>query len=254
MTLVLNEIHGLGASRSPLMIAAADRRISNANGSYHSTRRKLFPLPRLSGAVSYFGVAAFPQRAGIRYLSEWLPDFIRRTPAKNLGEFALHLRAELGALVPPAVLRRRVSGFHICGFDENDRPDFWFLSNIVAMDGFAYTQIRDSYTDPASHFLGRDAAAFGWDPTTGRAQSGHVQIYRNGDFRVHAVASEMLDRMLDTLGQFADFSRPTNATEYGKYVKFKFEVIAYVYKTWARRPIIARPIDVIVLDGPRHRI
>ena len=30
------------------------------------------------------------------------------------------------------------------------------------------------------------------------------------------------------------------------YVKFKFEFIAYIYKYWAKRPIIGRPIDVWV--------
>jgi hypothetical protein len=37
------------------------------------------------------------------------------------------------------------------------------------------------------------------------------------------------------------------AKEYGEYVKFKFEVIAYFYKKMARKVIIARPIDVMVL-------
>ena len=60
MTLILNEIHGMGPNRQPVIIAAADRRISNQDGSYHSTRQKRFRVPRISGAVSYFGLAEFP--------------------------------------------------------------------------------------------------------------------------------------------------------------------------------------------------
>ncbi len=250
MTLILNEIHGMGLDRQPLMIAAADRRISNPDGSYHSTRRKLFPLPRLGGAVSYFGLAAFPQGGRQIFFSDWLPAFIRHSGDLTVAAFAANLRRELNHNVPRTSLRANPSGFHICGFDARGRPDFWFLSNIGAMRGFQYTDLREAYLDSASHFLGRDAGAFGLDVATGRAPIGAGQVYRNGDFRVHAIASESLDQVFSTLGQFADFRLPRTAAEYGNYVKFKFEVIAYIYKKWARKQIVARPIDVLVLEAP----
>jgi hypothetical protein len=250
MTLVLNEIYGLGPSSPPFIVAAADRRISNPDGSYNSTRRKLFDVPRLFGAVSYFGVAAFQRGSRLVFLNDWLPQFISGTQAADLGEFARELRAELSAMIPRTVLRHQVSGFHICGYDPAGRPDFWFLSNIVAMQGPQYAQLQDRYSEPASQFLGRDASAVGFDPSTGRAELGRVQIYRNGDVRVHVLASEGIDRMLEVLSQFPDFRRPTNPTQYGDYVRFKIEMIAYVYKVWAKRRVIARPIDVIVLEGP----
>ncbi len=216
MTLILNEIHGMGSERAPLMIAAADRRVSNKDQSYHSTRLKLFPLPAFAGAISYFGLAAFPQGNSLVFLSDWLPAFIHRSGALNLAEFAASLKLELEAIVPKSVLRAQPSGFHICGFDGQGRPDFWFLSNIGAMQGFEYTDLRETYLEPASHFLGRDAGGFGLDLSTGRGPRGRVQFYRNGDFRVHAIASETLDVALHTLAQFPDFRLPRTPAEYGQ--------------------------------------
>jgi hypothetical protein len=122
------------------------------------------------------------------------------------------------------------------------------------MQGFDYADVRPSYFEAESHFLGRDAAGFGLDLVTGRAPAGRVQIYRNGDFRVHAVASEALDGALSALSKFPDFRLPRTASEYGAYVRFKFEVISYVYRHWCRRQIVARPIDVLVLVVPQGAV
>jgi len=204
--------------------------------------------------VSYFGLAAFPHRGRQIFLSDWLPDFIRRSQATSVTECAGELHVRLNDVVPGHVLLARPSGLHLCGFDTDGRPDFWFISNIGGMQGFEYTDLRDAYSEPASHFLGRDAVSFGLDLATGRAPMGRVQIYRNGDFRVHAIASEALDATLSTLGQFPDFRLPNTPAGYGDYVRFKFEVIGYIYKKWARRQIVARPIDVIVLEAPRPTV
>lgn len=251
MTLILNEIYGRGSDRPPLMVAAADRRVTNPDGSYNSSRRKLFPVARIAGAVSYFGIAAFTQGTTQVFLSDWLPRFIRNSQTNTISDFAEELRAGLNSVVSPALLRIQPSGFHVCGFDLYGRPDFWFVSNVGAMQGFAYTDLRSSYLEPASHFLGRDAMALGFDVETGRGPEGRVQIYRNGDVRVHAVASEAIDTALSALGQFPDFRLPRTPIEYESYVRFKFEVISYIYKNWARRQIVARPIDALVLEAPR---
>lgn len=85
-------------------------------------------------------------------------------------------------------------------------------------------------------------------------RSGRVQIYRNGDVCVHAVASEALDTALSALRGFSDFRLPNTPADYGEYVQFKFEIIAYVYKKWARRQIVAHPIDVFVLEAPEPAV
>ena len=78
MTLILNEIHLLRGLEKTMLVAAADRRISMPDGSYHSTQRKLFRIPYLNGAVAYFGLAAVYPGGRQAYLSTWLSDFIRR--------------------------------------------------------------------------------------------------------------------------------------------------------------------------------
>jgi hypothetical protein len=198
--------------------------------------------------VSYFGLAGFERQGRRVYFSEWLPAFIARTAAISPGDFAQALFQELNPLVGRRLLAGAPSGFHVCGFDQQGRPDFWFMSNIGRMDGFVYTDLRPGCNPPASHLLGRDAPGMQLDPLTGRAPVGSVQLYRNGDYRAHAVASEFIDSALASLGQFPDFRLPRTPAEYGEYVRFKFEVIAHIYKKWARRKVIGTPIDVLVLS------
>ncbi len=51
--------------------------------------------------------------------------------------------------------------------------------------------------------------------------------------------------MLSSFFQFPDFNKPVTVNDYAKYVKFKLEVLAYIYRKWAKQKIIDRPIDVI---------
>jgi len=249
MTLILNEIHLFEGLKETLLVAAADGRISKPDGSYDSTRRKLFPIPYLNGAVSHFGLAMIYPAGRPQYMSRWLPDFIRRhSSAPSLQSFAESLREELNRVVPPAILKKSPSGFHICGYNDAGYPDFWYLSNIGGVRDFKYVGLKPQYAPPESHFLGRDAQrTFNWDGETPLSAKNGVQTYRNGDFRAHVAAWELLDGIYSRLLQFPDFKRPRTPEEYREYVKFKFEVIAYIYKKWAKKKIIARPIDVLVL-------
>jgi hypothetical protein len=250
MTLVLNEIHTRDGFKDTLMVAATDRRISNLDGTYNSTRKKLFKIEYLNGAVSYFGVAS--TSSGVP-LSDWLPRFITRTAnATDLRTFATRLKNEISQVIPKHILRKHPSGFHICGYQKNGLPDFWSLSNTRSIEQFKYN-CQDHYKKPSSDFLGRDAkACFGWDGNNpGSAKSNRVQIYRNGDFRAHAIAWINLNFIFNELRKFPDFNRPRNPKQYGESVKSKFEIIAYIYKKWAKQKIIARPIDVFVILPPK---
>ena len=251
MTLILNEIHLLRGMEETLIVAAADRRVSKPDGSYDSTRRKLFCIPYLHGAIAYFGLAVvYPKgRSQWQYMSEWLLSFIRRhSSVRDLEDFANTLREELNRVVPPEILKKNPSGFHICGYDSAGRPDFWYLSNIGGLKDFKYIDLKSQYTPPESHFLSRDALReFRWDGKDPLSAINGVKIYRNGDFRAHVAAWEQLDYIYWRLSQFPDFKLPKTPGEYGEYVKFKFEIVAYIYKNWAKKQIVARPIDVIVL-------
>jgi hypothetical protein len=252
MTLILNEIHTRDGFNSTFMVAAADRRLLNMNGSYHATRKKLLPIPYLKGAISYFGLAMIPRGNKSLYISDWLRAFIRNNSNCNdIKSFSTKLRDELSRVVPSSSLRQVPSGFHICGYNKNGIPDFWYFSNIRGMQGYQYADLRTEYDAPSSHFLDRDAKKYGWNGSDKSSVSNNVRIYRNGDLRAHVVAWEILDYILENLAKFPDFKKPTTVQRYGEYVKFKFEIIAYFYKNWARKQIIGRPIDVFVMtkDG-----
>jgi hypothetical protein len=249
MTLILNEVHLLNGLSETMLVAAADRRVSKLDGSYDSTRKKLFRIPHLNGAISYFGLAAFPQGGTLQYLSSWLPNFIRtQSSAPDLETFVDNLRNALERTIPAAVLQGRVSGFHICGYNKSDLPEFWSFSNIGSIQDFQYVDLSPQYSPPSPDFLERDAKGnFGWDGSDPLSARNGVQFYRNGDFRAHVAAWESLDEVFSILFQFPDFKRPSSPSEYGEYVRFKFEFIAYLYKKWAKKVIIGRPIDVIVI-------
>jgi hypothetical protein len=249
MTLILNEIHLLSGLNRTLLVAASDRRISKVDGSYDDTRPKLFRIPYLRGAISYFGLAAIKSRGKIIYLADWLPNFIaQNAQVQSLGSFAENLRDELTHRIPTSVLKVSFSGFHICGYDSRGFPDFWYLSNIGGLTDFEYTDPKAGYSVPESHFLGRDATKppWDWDGLDPSSIANGLQVYRNGDFRAHVVAWKLLDTVFERLLMFPDFKPVKTIEDYGKYVRFKFEVIAYFYKHWANKEIIARPIDVFV--------
>jgi len=246
MTLVVNEVHAVEGLSKTLVVAGADQRISR-DGRYADTRRKVLAIPYLNGAISYFGLAEVYPSGHMQYLDDWLTVFINRhSGVPDLGSFAHELRRELHRVIPQPVLSCNPSGFHMCGYDAQGLPDFWYLSNIGRMDQFVYEDLKPRYDAPASHFLGRDAAKLGWDGKDPSTAANKTRIYRNGDIRGHEALWDALDCGLAALFHFDDFKRPSEPLEYEEYVKFKFEVIAYVYKKWAKKQLIARPIDVLV--------
>ncbi len=249
MTLVLNEIHWVDGLNRSVMVAAADRRISRPDGSHYGDHPKLFRIPYLNGAISYFGLAEFRDSAGVTHrLWDWLPAFIRHQhDAPDLRTFASRLRDGLHTLIPPTVLGSQPSGFHICGHNADLLPEHWLLTNIRQMAGPHPTELQPTYKAPAEHFLGRDAREKGWDGKGLRSicERGG-RIYRNGDFRGHAIAADLLDKIMDAVFELPDFRRPATPAEYRKYVHFKFKFIASLYKNWATHQIVAEPIDVFV--------
>lgn len=249
MSLIVNEIHIQNGFKRSFQIAAADRRIT-WKGKYDSTRRKIFPIDYLKATISYFGLAAFPHNRRIKYMSEWLPEYIKKSHSlTSLGDFALDLRNTLNSVIDPSTLGSNISGFHLSGFNSNGQPEFWYFSNIDGMEGFRYGSPTSKYANPSSDFLERDALKppFKWDQEW--SIDNGTQIYRNGDIRTHALASEEVDKVMDQIFMFSDFNRPATLKEYAHYVKFKFEIISFIYKKFTKVPIIARPIDVFIIEN-----
>jgi len=257
VTLVLNEIHMLDGLNETIMVAAADRRISE-KGRYSDTRRKAFRIPRLNGALLYFGLADFWDASGKRrYLSDWLPAFIQNHASEpDLRRFCFALQEGLERFIPPSLLGKEVSGFQICGYNADFIPEYWLLTNIRAINALGVvTKLKPTYKAPAPHFLQDHARReFHWDGVNPDSCENGVKIYRFGDFRAHVVASEPVDEVFRRLSQFPqDFRMPHTLSEYRDYVRFKFEFIAYIYKKWARHQIIGRPIDVFAWHADARR-
>jgi len=259
MTLVLNEIHLADGLARTVMVAAADRRITRPDGTYYGNYPKLWPIHRFNGAVSFFGLAVFKNHQNRECrLWEWLPTFLlKQSSVSGLGELAHNLRDALQQWIPRSVLERNASGFHICGYNDQFLPEYWFLTNIRQMNGFMPSEIKATYKAPAPIFLEDDARTLGWDGQNLRFKpKASGKLYRNGDFRAHAIAAHLLDTILEELFKFPDFRKPRTPAEYKQYVLFKFKFIASLYKKWAVHQIVGEPIDIRVwsADVDKSRI
>jgi len=248
MTLIINEIHLQKGLAETFQIAAADRRITRGN-KIENPRRKLFAIPHLNSTVSYFGLASFIKLGKEIYFSEWFPNFIAKSNhTKSLEEFSNHLRDTLNIEVSLPYRKKYHSGFHLSGYRPDGLPEFWHFSNISGMEGPYYKAPVENYGKPTADFLQRDAIKlFHWDETDPLSANNGTQIYRNGDIRTHAIVSEILDFAMNEIMKLPDFNRPKTIEEYADYVKFKFEFISYIYKFWAQKKIISKPIDIIIL-------
>jgi hypothetical protein len=234
MTLLVTEIHNHDDPVHAAIVFGADRCIS-AGGKYHGSRKKLFEMGRLKGAIGYFGLA----EVRCRPMADWLVSHLRQDRSPSLASFSNNLAERLNIDVSSQHRCSERSGFHVAGFTQERRPEFWFVRNIS--DG---GQITGSY-EAREDFQGRDA------PTL---QPGHAQIYRNGDIQPHAQLWSVLDEALEPLLNRPDFRPIRSGQDYAQWVRFKLEVIAYVYKQWCTRSIIGRPIDVIYVTPLRVAI
>lgn len=233
MTLLVTEIHNHRNPGRATIVFAADRRIS-VGGKYSGSRKKIFEMPRLNAAIGYFGLA---EVRGVP-MADWLSSHLRLDSSRCLADFSEVLAARLNDAVPASHRRREPSGFHISGFTPERRIEFWYVRNITDAG-----QPTGSY-NAREDFQRRDAPAL---------RSGHAQIYRNGDLLPHVLLWGVLDKALAPLLDRPDFRRVRSVFDYARWVRFKLEVIAYVYRQWCTRSIIGRPIDVICVTPSQVR-
>lgn len=258
MTIIVNEIqirdHDL---RKSYWFCASDRRIT-LQGDYHDTRRKLYKVPYLNAAVSYFGLATITASGGkYAYLNDWLDRFIKRHVGRvtTLQEFAETMKAQLEGSINKQLLKQHVSGFHICGYNEANLPVLWFLRNArTFLPTGHYADLEDHYI-LTEDFLSRDAqkpegiAYNGIDPTS--CKEGKGFIYQNGDIRIaqpvwFAINDLILPFLRERGYNLPNLALPQN---YSDFLKFKCEFIASLHK-WTEAKNIARPIDALFLSPP----
>lgn len=239
MTLLVTEIHNHNDPADARIIFAADRRITR-NGRYADTRKKIFEIPGLKAGIGYFGLAEVGNGSSARPMNEWVGQHLRQnTTVSTLAEFSNILADRLNLAVPQSHRRHFPSGFHIAGFDDSGRVEFWFVSN-VEDDRTTCTGTYSARED----FQRRDKA---------NLQPRQHQIYRNGDLLPHVLLWETLDRALMPLLNRADFKPIRTPDEYAEWVRFKMEVIAYVYKKYCKGPVIGRPIDAFCISAAKRR-
>jgi hypothetical protein len=254
VTLVFNEIHLLDGLRRTMIVAAADRRITNTkDGSYYGDYPKLFDIPYLNGAISYFGLAWWTDEFRKQWnLWDVIPAFIRKqsATAPDLKTFAFNLRDELHRVIPGKLLGEQRSGFHICGYRPDGIPEFWFLTNIRKLEGYDVKELKPSFKAPAPQFLERDMRDHGWDGEhADSVQATGVMMYRNGDIRAHGILWKQLDEIFNHMWQFPDFRKPSGPEGEKDLTRFKFEVLGFLYKRWARHQLIGQEVDIRVWTG-----
>ena len=236
MTLFTTEIHNHDHPENASIVFAADRRISHAkSGSYIGTNKKIFELPWLNAAIGYFGLAEVPFQRRTQPMRDWLVVFIRQNcTSSSMADFSQKLASDLNKVVPMQWHRKSPSGFHIAGFTDLGKPEFWFVRNVDDAGNPTLGQYGTR-----EEFQRRDVS---------RLKNNETQIYRNGDIRAHIAVWKKIDDSFGLLLNLDGFSKLRNSTDYKEWVRFKMETIAYFYKKYQRQPIIARPIDVILIQ------
>jgi hypothetical protein len=229
MTLLTTEIHRPDRADA-VIVFAADRRISRGD-IRDSEQPKIFRIDRLHAGIGYFGLAEVPTSSATEPMAAWLERFLIGSVASTLGDLACELSAALNAVVPAPWRRSEISGFHLCGFATQSRPEFWYIRNCddsPAQNPLGTYSVRED-------FQGRDAPRF--PPNT-------AIVYRNGDIRAHVCAWEAIDKAFIGLLAAPDFRVSDTPAEYERWVEYKMELIAQLYERFCTVSIIGRPVDV----------
>lgn len=231
MTILTTEI---ALNPDPVVLFAPDRRLSRS-GRRVSDRRKIFCSPSGRVGIGYFGLAEF-QGVQHRWMDEWLRDFIaRNTAPATVGDLASALAQDLNRDVPRADRDKEISGFHLGGLRSgDDAPEFWSVSNLWA-DGGTINSAGYSANDD---FQGRDAA---------NLPAGAVQIYRNGDLRVHAQTWEQRDQIFGPQVRLPGFAMGEGPQGHMRWVQFKMDTLVRFYEQFATVSIVGKPVDVFAI-------
>ena len=230
MTLLTTEIHNHRDLGRALIVYAADRRLSYADGRSGAQRVKVMRLVGLNGGIGYFGLA----QVGSRFMDEWLAAFMAsRSAWTSVQEFSVALAAALNAAVARNLRETCASGFHVAGFCTDGRVEFWYVRNVddAGAPTLGSYQAREDFQS--------DHAA--------RVRADGFWIYRNGDIRAHVAAWSAMDESLGRLLGTQHFPPLATADDYVKWVRFKMETIASFYETFANRSIIGRPVDAFAI-------
>lgn len=245
MGIITNEIHLLDGLKKTVLVFGADRRLSRPNGALDSVRRKLFRIPYLEAGVSYYGIPEVFPDGQAAYISQWLPDFIVfHSDVTSLEQFASRLLDELHTIMPADKLKIAPSGFHLCGYTSEGRPEFWEITNVVKSNGT--TQLRDSYGELSPQFLARYGKST--ESKTGGSTANERQIFTSADDPAHVTVWENFGQALGTVLGLPGLKPPGSPAQFSEWIRLRFELIAYFYKSFASQQIVNTPFDIFCLS------
>jgi len=242
MTILVTEIHAPLDLTKATIVFVADSKVTS-NGKHHSQCAKILKVPYLRAAVGFFGLAEINGESTASYLNNFIT---RNTSITELGKWAHALKDSLAASIGRTVLSANRIGLHFCGFNKDDLPEFWFLTNIPGMEGHLYSAPLPEIAIK-EHFLTSDIQAHLENGATNKLKEPMHQVYRNGDPRVHGYAT-IIDDLIRGLLQHNDFRKPRAVKDYLEIVKMKMEIMCKIYSTLAINSCIGTPIKAFAFN------
>jgi hypothetical protein len=243
MTILITEIYTPKDLTQATIVFAADSKVTR-NGKHDSQCSKIFRVPYMKAGVGFFGLAEINNEQTASYLTNFINN---NTSITSLNEWAEALKKDLQRKIGSNDLACNRIGIHLCGFNKDNLPEFWFIRNISGMDGHQYLNpLPDIKID--EQFLARDIPTYLEDGSTNMVKEPRYQVYRNGDTRVDAYA-KALDCVIDGLCRHDDFKKPKGIEDYLEIVKLKIEIMCKIYKKLAKNPLIGTPIGAFAFDS-----
>ena len=243
MTLLINEIHVNQNLNDSYILQIADRRITE-RGKYLSSRQKLFRIPYLNACVGYFGLAQISSKI---FLSDWLTNFINKSNfCASLEEFSCLLCKDLNCSVEKVFIEKNVSGFQVCGYNNNNYPEMWFVRNFTKMVGNDYEGLNLKY-EVDEEFLNSEAHKHGFNGKDPDIASPFITYYINGDvLPFHSIWLE-LDKFVIKMSAGHNIKDISTEKSIIKLGRWKMMVISTFYNQFTKNKIIGKPIDVEML-------
>ncbi len=80
----------------------------------------------------------------------------------------------------------------------------------------------------------------------------HITTLRNGDIRSHELIWKGIDYIMGNVFNLADFKKLKTKSDYEEYIRFKFQIISYIYNKYCKKPTIGTPIDVFSITNNKR--
>lgn len=234
MTILLNEIHVFSDDlKQSIVIFAADTQITQ-NNKPSSNKKKIFKIPHLNAGIGYYGLAEItPEKS----MEEWLSSYVNKDKSKDIKQFADSISKALTTSIHHSVIKSTKSGLHLCGFNQDNIPEFYHIRNFL-----------DSKSDLLTYYTYSEDFL----STRNSNKIPYMQCYRNGDPRAHAIPFEKLDQIMQEFFALKDFKGIASLEDYADYVKFKLEITADIYKKYCKDSVIGKPIESFQLTAKRE--